>query len=181
MKKETEKMKDDVFFDEIQSIWDSHSRRVENITRLSGGDHHPFNYSYANRKRRRETWCYVLLTFCLVIAAVRWACIMWRYATDTTMLVLSLLVEASFVLMAALCLAFIFGQGRTPIRRLRAELSQLSVSQATYLIMAVVLILPVMSYGHTGDGLTIKQSHTTVLNHTQRVEAVHTITNMLKQ
>lgn len=179
--KDVQKQKDDAFFDEMQRIWDSHSRRVEEIVRRSDTERPRPNYAYADRKHHRETWGYALLTLCLVIAAVHWACILWRYATDTAMLILTLLIEAFFILTALHGLSLTLGRWAAPSGRfMAATLPRLRVLQLAYITMPAMLMLPFMTHGQTGDGLTVKQNHTSVLNHTQRVAAVQTIDKTLK-
>lgn len=178
--KDVQKQKDDAFFDEMQRIWDSHSRRVDEIVRRSGSDRPRPNYAYADRKHRRETWGYAILTLCMVIASVYWACILWRYATDTAMLILTLLVEAFFVLMALHGLSLTLGRWIAPFGRFKTTtLPRLHVLQLAYITLPVMLMLPITSHGQTGDGLTIKQNHAFVLDHTQRVAAIQTIDKIL--
>ena len=179
--KDEQKQKDDAFFDEVQRTWDSHSRRVDDIVRRSDTDRPRLNYAYVDRKHNRETWGYALLTLCLAIAAVYWACILWRFATDTAMLILTLLIEAFFVLMTLHSLSLALGRCAVPSGRVKTmTLPRFRVLQLAFITMPVMLMLPFMSHGQTGDGLTVRQNHASVLNYTQRVAAIQTIDKTLK-
>lgn len=175
--KKTSKTEDDLFFDKIQSVWDAHTQRVEAIVHNADGGIRQVDFRHAMRRSRRETWCHLLVALCMAVSAVWWACIMGRYATDTLMLVLCLVVEVSLVFFSVHSLARAIGRWRT--RQRPAVLSRPHPTQSALYGVLFLLIMPPLAHAQAGDGLNVRQNHASVLNTQTRAEAQQTIDYVL--
>ena len=164
--KKTSKTEDDLFFDKIQSAWDAHTQRVEAIVHNADG------------RSRRETWCHLLVALCMAVSAVWWACIMGRYATDTLMLVLCLVVEVSLVFFSVHSLARAIGRWRTRMRP--AIVPRPSPTLSALYGVFFLLVMPHLAHAQAGDGLTARQNYASVLNTETRAETLQTIDYILK-
>lgn len=173
--KKRETTNDDAFFAELQTIWDSHSRRVEKIVRESES-RRPLNYCYADRRQSRETVVDILMALGMFLAAGRWACLMGPNATDSPSLILFLIAEVILVLVGLYCC--LLAAGSTSWLR-RFALPWLGTPHMAVIVVAVMLAVPFLSHGSVGDGLTVTQNYTLVPNHTERMASMQTVTNIL--
>lgn len=176
--KKTSKTEDDLFFDKIQSAWDAHTQRVEAIVHNADGGIRQIDFRHAVRRRRRETWCHLLVALCMAVSAVWWAYIMGRYATDTLMLVLCLVVEVSLVFFSVHSLARAIGRWRTRMRP--AIVPRPSPTLSALYGVFFLLVMPHLAHAQAGDGLTARQNYASVLNTQTRAETLQTIDYILK-
>ena len=168
---------DDAILEELQAHWDELNRRVEGI--IARHNAQPYRVKpellQAIRRHRRQVVARWLLAACSLFATVYWAFAMAVYTTCTPVTAAALLLEAVFILVTAYGL-------HTAVRANRWEepvLLNHYIPQMSTIIVAMLMMFPLLSYGQLGDGLVITQSAATPFDHTSRAETIQSIDNIL--
>ena len=162
---------------ELQTIWDSMNQRVDDI--ISRSDAQPLRIDPQCGKNLRLHKLlivfYCLSTCCLLSATVFWACNMWRYTSCIQVTAAALLLETVFLMATAFSIY-------ATVMTLRWEnpiLLKRYIPQITTTVIAILLVLPFVTNGQTGDGLVMSQCNTSALNHSARMETIQTINKTL--
>ncbi len=168
---------DDAILEELQAHWDELNRRVEAI--IARHNAQPYRVKpellQAIRRHRRQVVARWLLAACSLFATVYWAFAMAVYTTCTPVTAAALLLEAVFILVTAYCL-------HTALKTHRWEEPALFnhyILQMSTIILAMLMMFPLLSYGQLGDGLVITQSAASPFDHTSRAETIQSIDNIL--
>ena len=170
---------DDAILEELQAHWDELNCRVEAI--IARHNAQPYRVKpellQAIRRHRRQVVARWLLAACSLFATVYWAFAMAVYTTCTPVTAAALLLETVFILVTAYGL-------HTAVKAHRWEepvLLNHYIPQMSTIIVAMLLVLPLVSYGQLGDGLVVTQSAASPFDHNARVETIQTIDIILKE
>ena len=168
---------DDAILEELQAHWDELNRRVEAI--IARHNAQPYRVKpellQAIRRHRRQVAAHWLLAACSLFATLYWAFAMSRYTTCSQVTVAAVILEGFFLLVTAYCL-------HTALKTHRWEEPALFnhyILQMSTIILAMLMMFPLLSYGQLGDGLVITQSAASPFDHTSRAETIQSIDNIL--
>lgn len=167
---------DDAFWQEIQSIWDKHSRQVDEILAHRGEPLMRPNAEFFRVMQRR--WLRIalsgLLSCCSLFVAVYGMCTLWKYATPTLVAVVVLLLVV-FVMVAvpSIYVTIVAYESKS------SQLAMRYLVQITMVVAVTVLLFPFLSHGQLGDGLVMTQCYASALDHMSRVETIQVINNIM--
>ena len=168
---------DDAILEELQAHWDELNRRVEGI--IARHNAQPYRVKpellQAIRRHRRQVAAHWLLAACSLFATLYWAFAMSRYTTCSQVTVAAVILEGFFLLVTAYCL-------HTALKTHRWEEPALFnhyILQMSTIILAMLMMFPLLSYGQLGDGLVVTQSAASPFDYTSRAETIQSIDNIL--
>lgn len=194
---DTDAVKTDALFADLQSLWDEQGTRIDRALALSDAAHRndpPMRPHLSVPFRLRMLAAYVVLFVVSVAAAAYWGILLTSLAYTALALVAGLVIELIYICLVAECLyqaacLIILSPTRVGILRMSRHVRRskaqgiglgstpmLQLRRVTSACIAAVIALTVASCTVTGiDDYTITQ------NHPGRAAAVETVSNIISQ
>ena len=164
---------------DLQTDWERLNHRVAKRTAHGKGRllHASPELIRTLRHHRLKTTFYWIMTVCCLLMTLQWTFSMHIYTTCPQVTTAALVLETVFILVTG----YSFAAAIKTTKWQQPVLLNNYIPQMLTIAIAMLLVFPTVSFGQLGDGLVISQYGRSALNHTARLDAIHTVNNVLNE